>query len=220
MPQAYEYGESPERESRDFAKVALPEILPVILQLLTKQEEDADDDEWNVSMAAGTCLSLLALAVNDSIVSVVVPFIEQNITSQDWHFREAAVMAFGSILDGPDPTVLAPLIHQALPLLLTMLGPQEQNEDVKDTTAWTIARICDLHSPSLDPTTHFPAIVTAVVQGLLEKPKIASNCAWALQTLADNTSTYEEDESVIPPTSPLSAYYEHVFGALMNVTEK
>ncbi|EEB92421.1 hypothetical protein MPER_09071 [Moniliophthora perniciosa FA553] len=58
--EAQEYGEMPERESRYFAKIALPEIVPVLLMLLTKQEEDADEDEWNVSMAAGTCLNLLA----------------------------------------------------------------------------------------------------------------------------------------------------------------
>ncbi|KAL0945086.1 hypothetical protein HGRIS_004239 [Hohenbuehelia grisea] len=50
-----EYGEMPETESRQFAKVALGETMPVLLNLLTKQEEDADEDEWNVSMAAGTC---------------------------------------------------------------------------------------------------------------------------------------------------------------------
>ena len=103
MSQAAEWGEQPEIESRHFAKIALPEIVPVLLLLLTKQEEDADEDEWNISMAAGTCLTLLAGAVQDHIVGAVIPFIEGNIKADDWHRREAAVMAFGSILDGPDP---------------------------------------------------------------------------------------------------------------------
>lgn len=216
--QAYEFGEVPETESRDFAKVALPEILPVILQLLTKQEEDADEDEWNVSMAAGTCLSLLALAVNDTIVQAVIPFIEQNITNQDWHFREASVMAFGSILDGPDPTVLAPLIHQALSVLLNMMSDAEKNTAVKDTTAWTIARICDLHAQSLDLNTHIQPIVAAVVAGLEGNPRVSANCAWAIQSLSENLSSYEE-ESILP-TDPMSMYYEAIFTALMRVTEK
>ena len=38
-------GEVPENDSKFFAKVALPEIVPVLLQLLTRQEEDADEDE-------------------------------------------------------------------------------------------------------------------------------------------------------------------------------
>jgi len=215
---AYEFGETPERESRDFAKVALPEILPVILQLLTRQEEDADEDEWNVSMAAGTCLSLLALAVNDTIVQAVIPFIETNITSPDWHFREAAVMAFGSILDGPDPTVLASLIHQALPVLLQMMGEQESNDAVKDTAAWTIARICDLHAQGLGLVQHVQPVVGAIVAGLESTPRISANCAWAIQSLSENLSSY--DEETIVPTDPMSMYYEGLFRALMRITEK
>lgn len=215
---AYEFGEQPERESREFAKVALPEILPVILQLLTKQEEDADEDEWNVSMAAGTCLSLLALAVNDTIVQAVIPFIESNITSQDWHFREAAVMAFGSILDGPDPQVIAPLIHQALPLLLQMMSPTETNEAVKDTAAWTVARICDLHAQSLDLSSHIQPVVTAVVAGLESTPRISANCAWAIQSLSENLSSFDDEN--IMPTDPLSMYYDGLFTSLMRITER
>ncbi|KAF9516651.1 hypothetical protein BS47DRAFT_619973 [Hydnum rufescens UP504] len=219
--EAFDYNEVPERESKEFAKVALPEILPVILQLLTRQEEDADEDEWNVAMAAGTCLSLLAAAVNDVIVQAVIPFIEAHITSQDWHQREAAVMAFGSILDGPDPGVLTPLIHQALPILLPMMNPEhETNEAVKDTTAWTLARICDLHSSSLKIDTHLHPIVSAVVAGLEDRPRVSANCSWALQTLSDNLSGYAYDEDTIQATGPLSLFYEGVMQALMRVTEK
>jgi importin subunit beta-1 len=40
----------------------------MLLLLLMKQEELAD--EWNISIAAGTCLSLLAGAVEDAIVQL------------------------------------------------------------------------------------------------------------------------------------------------------
>ena len=43
--QANEYGEVHENESKFFAKVALPEIVPVLLDLLTHQDEDAEEDE-------------------------------------------------------------------------------------------------------------------------------------------------------------------------------
>ncbi|CAA7258937.1 unnamed protein product [Cyclocybe aegerita] len=46
---------------------------------------------------------------------------EVHIKSSDWHQREAAVMTFGSILEGPDPAVLTPLVNQALPLLIDMM---------------------------------------------------------------------------------------------------
>lgn len=63
-------------------------------------------------MASATCLSLLAQCVGNNVIQPVVPFIETNIQHENWRNREAAVMAFGSILDGPDPIVLTPLVDQ------------------------------------------------------------------------------------------------------------
>lgn len=63
-------------------------------------------------MAAATCLSLLAQCVRNAIIAPIVPFVDSNIRNSDWRCREAAVMAFGSILDGPDETVLIPLVDQ------------------------------------------------------------------------------------------------------------
>lgn len=184
--------------------------------LLTKQEEDADEDEWNVSMAAGTCLSLLAGAVQDSIVGPVIPFIEGNIKSEDWHHREAAVMAFGSILEGPDPDVLTPLVNQALPLLINMMA--DTNVQVKDTTAWTLGRICDTLINTIKPDVHLHPLVEALVTGLRDTPRIIANCCWALMNLAEQTSmAYDEDS---PQPTHLSQYYQHIMAALLQVTER
>lgn len=216
--EAQEYGETPETESRYFAKIALPEIVPVLLLLLTKQEEDADDDEWNVSMAAGTCLSLLAGAVQDAIVPAVIPFIEAHIKSEDWHNREAAVMTFGSILEGPDPAVLTPLVNQALPLLINMMT--DGNIHVKDTTAWTLGRICDLLISTIKPDIHLHPLISALVNGLTDSPRIVANCCWALMNLADQLGTYYEDDGAeVAQSGPLSRYYEGVVQALLRVTE-
>ncbi|TFK48303.1 ARM repeat-containing protein [Heliocybe sulcata] len=214
--EAAEYGEFPEIESHNFSKIALPEIVPVLLTLLTRQEEEADEDEWNVAMAAATCLGLLAKAVQDTIVSAVIPFIEAHIKSQDWHQREAAVMTFGSIMDGPDPQVLAPLVHQALPLLIDMMtDPVVQ---VRDTVAWTLGRICDLLISTLKVDVHVHPLVSALVNGLSDNPRIISNCCWALTNLADGLSELTE-EGTAPPTGSLSPYYEGVIQALLKVTE-
>ncbi|KAI0764084.1 armadillo-type protein [Irpex lacteus] len=213
--EAQEYGEIPENESRFFAKIALPEILPVLLTLLTRQEEEYDEDEWNVSMAAGTCLGLLAQAVADTIVQAVIPFIEANIRSADWHQREAAVMAFGSILEGPDPAVLMPLVNQALPILLDMMA--DTNVHVKDTVAWTLGRICDHLIGSIKPDVHLHPLVSALVRGLQDNPRVAANCCWALLNLAEQLSFSEGDEQA--QSNPLSPYYEGIVQALLQVTE-
>jgi importin subunit beta-1 len=191
----------------------------VLLLLLTKQEELADEDEWNVSMAAGTCLSLLAGAVQDAIVPAVIPFIEAHIKSTDWHHREAAVMTFGSILEGPDPIVLTPLTAQALPLLIDMMT--DTNADVKDTVAWTLGRICDLLIQTIKPDVHLHALVSALVGGLAdEHPRIVSNCCWALMNLAEQLGSFDSEQDAPVQTGPLSPYTEGVVQALLRVTER
>lgn len=205
----------PENESKYFCKVALPEIMPVLLSLLTRQDEDADEDEWNVSMAAGTCLTLLSQAVGDAIVPEAIPFIESNIKSQDWHQREAAVMTFGSILDGPDPNVTTPLVGQALPILIEMI--RDDNVLVKDTTAWTLGRICDLLIVAIKLDVHLHPLISGLVNGLEDRPRIVANCCWALMNLSDQLGSYMEEEN--SQTSPLSPYYEGIVQALLRVTE-
>lgn len=210
--EAAEYSEAPERESSHFARVALPEILPVLLLLLTKQDEDATDDEWNVSMAAGTCLALLAQCVGDGIVSPIIPFVEGNIKSADWRYREAAVMAFGSILDGPEEKILAPLVAQALPILIEMMA--DSSTQVRDTTAWTLGRVTDVLVKTIKLDAHLPPLVTALVSGLEQSPRIVSNCCWSIMNLAEQLGDAAAE------TCPVSAYYDGLVSALLRLAER
>ena len=53
-----------------FIKQALPALVPMLLETLLKQEDDQDLDEgaWNLAMAGGTCLVLVARTVGDDVV--------------------------------------------------------------------------------------------------------------------------------------------------------
>ena len=207
--QASEYGETPELESKNFAKVALPELVPVLLALMTRQEEDADEDEWNISMSSSYCLGALAQSVQDPIVAAVMPFIESNIRNEDWHFREAAVMAFSCILDGPDPSLLNTLVNSALQILIQMMA--DPNLQVKDTVAWTLGKVCDVLVQAIQPDTHLQQLVVAFVNGLLDSPRISANCCWGLQNLAEGMGAYSEHT--------MDQYYEGVLKTLLRLTE-
>lgn len=76
------------------------------------QDENDDDDDWNPCKAAGVCLMLLATCCEDDVVPHVLPFIKENIKNPDWRYRDASIMAFGSILEGPDLNQLKPLVIQ------------------------------------------------------------------------------------------------------------
>lgn len=176
---------------------------------MTRQEEDADEDEWNISMSSSYCLGALAQAVQDSIVAAVMPFIESNIRNEDWHFREAAVMAFSCILDGPDPSLLNNLVNSALPILIHMMT--DSNLQVKDTVAWTLGKVCDVLVQTIQPDVHLQPLVFAFVNGLRESPRISANCCWGLQNLAEGMGAYSE--------LTMSPYYEGVLPALLTLTE-
>ncbi|CAO1632013.1 unnamed protein product [Sympodiomycopsis kandeliae] len=221
-----EFGEEPYRTCYNFAKIALPEIAPVLMELLRNQDEGDDEDDWNIAKAAGTCIGLLANCVQDDIVPLAIPFIEQNIGSEQWQARDAAVLCFGSILNGPDPTKLTPLVEQALSTVITML--QDVSVAVKDSAAWTLGRIADLLAKVIQPEV-LPSLISALVQGLQDEPRISCNCSWALHRLVGEFGaspvTDEEFEMVKAgdgylPTATISPYYQGITSALLQVASR
>uniref|UniRef100_A0A7N0U529 Uncharacterized protein n=1 Tax=Kalanchoe fedtschenkoi TaxID=63787 RepID=A0A7N0U529_KALFE len=142
--QEYEAGEMGDSSPHSsFIEKALSSLVPMLLETLLKQKEDQDQDDsiWNISMAGGTCLGLVARTVGDVVVPFVMPFVEENISKPDWRAREAATFAFGSILEGPSIAKLSQLVVAGLDFLLTAM--KDQNNHVNDTTAWTLSRIFD-----------------------------------------------------------------------------
>lgn len=225
--EAAEYGDEPYRTCYNFAKIALAEICPVLMDLLKVQDENDDEDDWNVAKAAGMCVGLLANCVQDDIVPIAIPFIEQNITSPQWQARDASVLCFGSILEGPDLNKLTPLVEQALPTVIGML--RDDSVAVKDSAAWTLGRITDLLSKMIQPDLHLPDLVRALVESLHDEPRISCNCSWALSRLAsDFGGTPSTDEEValsqdgdgFLPTAPISPWFEGITNALLQIASR
>jgi importin subunit beta-1 len=144
MKQAQAEGSTELREYHNFARIATNEVVPVLLELLAKQDEDAPDDEYNVSRAAYQCLSLYAQTVGGVVVSPVLQFVEKHLRSEDWHYRDAAVSAFGAIVEGPEEKMLDPIVKQALPILIAMMN--DPVLQVKDSAAYALGRICEVLS--------------------------------------------------------------------------
>ncbi len=167
--EAAEMGRPPESVSRFYAKGALQYIVPILLQTLTKQEEHDDEDDWNPCKAAGVCLMLLATACEDNIVPHVLPFVKENIKHTNWRFRDASLMAFGSVLEGPDHAALKPIVEQAMPMLIELM--HDGSVVVKDTAAWTIGRVCEIHSDAAINEVYLKPLLEALVNGLSAEPR-------------------------------------------------
>ncbi|KAK1399423.1 Importin N-terminal domain-containing protein [Heracleum sosnowskyi] len=202
-----------------FIKQALPALVPMLLETLLKQEEDQDQDEgaWNLAMAGGTCLGLVARAVGDDIVPLVMPFIQDHIATADWRQREAATYAFGSILEGPSPDKLTPIVNVALEFMLSALT-KDPNNHVKDTTAWTLGRIFEfLHGSTVETpiinNTNCQQIITVLLQSLNDVPNVAEKACGALYFLAQG---FED----VGSSSPLTPYFQEIVQALLTVSHR
>ncbi|XP_059088722.1 importin subunit beta-1-like [Tigriopus californicus] len=217
--EAEEQSRPPEQVSRFYAKGALQYIVPILVHTLTKQEEFDDDDDWNPCKAAGVCLMLLATCCQDDVVQHVLPFVKDNIKHSDWRFRDAALMAFGSILEGPDPTNMKPIVEQAMPMLIELM--LDQSVVVKDTAAWTIGRVCELHSEAAINAVYLKPLLEALVNGLSAEPRVASNVCWAFTSLAEAAyEAVDNDEEDTPQTYSLSAYFDPIVQKLLETTDR
>ncbi|KAF8098800.1 hypothetical protein N665_0257s0014 [Sinapis alba] len=199
-----------------FIEKALPHLVPLLLETLEKQEEDQDhdDDVWNISMAGGTCLGLVARTVGDGVVPLVMPFVETNIRKANWRSREAATYAFGSILEGPTIEKLAPMVGAGLEFLLT--ATKDENNHVRDTTAWTLSRIFEfLHSPdsgfSVISPENLPRVVVVLLESMKDVPNVAEKVCGAIYNLAQGYEDAGASSSLLTPY--LTEIIQHLLAA-------
>ncbi|VDN98526.1 unnamed protein product [Rodentolepis nana] len=213
-----EKGIPPTVACKFYARGALHFIVPILMEILTKQDEGDDDDEWNPSKASGVCIMLLAQACEDAIVDIVVPFVREHIQSPNWKFRDAAVMSFGSILEGPNPDALKPLVVSAMPVIMNMLS--DQSPAVRDSTAWTLGRVCEILPEIALAPDYLSPLINGLVNGLRSEPRVASNVCWAFSNLADSAFDLVSEQGLEPQTYALSPFFKVIVDGLLAITER
>ncbi|XP_043288771.1 importin subunit beta-1 isoform X2 [Venturia canescens] len=217
--EASEGGRVPSKVSRHYAKGALQYLVPVLMRKLTKQEEFDDEDDWNPSKSAGVCLMLLASCCEESIVPFVLPFVKDNIKNPDWRFRDAALMAFGSILGGLDQTTLKPLVEQAMQTLIELM--YDNSVVVRDTAAWTFGRICEIIPEAAINPPYLKPLLESLVNGLKAEPRVAANVCWAFTGLAEasyDAAAVEEGQQ--PETYCMSQFFDFIVQRLLETTDR
>jgi len=213
MDDARDAGTDPSKACSNYVKGAAPHLLPLMLEALCLQEEDAEDeDSWNMAMASATCISRIAQTIEDDVVAIATPFIQQHLVSDDWRRCEAASLAFGSILDGPsvekfyNEDVSKNMVAWAIEILLTR-HINHANLQVKDTASWTIGRICEHHVRAIPPGAHWDNLMRQLLSGLTDHPRVAKHLCFALHNLAESC---EDSES-----SPLTPHFVAIVQQLL-----
>lgn len=217
--EAAEAGRPPIRTSRFYARGALQYLAPILMQKLTKQDDSDDELEWNPSKAASVCLMLLSNCCEDEIVPHVLPFIHSNIKHENWRYREAALMAFGSILGGLEASTLKPMVENAMTTLIEAM--YDSSVAVRDTAAWTFGRICEIVPEAAINETYLKPLLESLVNGLRAEPRVAANVCWAFTGLAE--AAYEaadSGQSNQPKTYCMSNYFDFIVHRLLETTDR
>jgi importin subunit beta-1 len=89
------------------------------------------------------CLLLVCEVSKDEVLASFMPFISNTIGGAEPNSRQASLMAFSAMLEGPNPEVLKPLITQAYTTIVSLL--KDINNNVKKWTSVCIYRIAELH---------------------------------------------------------------------------
>lgn len=198
------------RKNMAIVRRAVPALVPVLTNALLRGAPNQEMDTWNISMAAGTCLDLIANTVGDEVVPYVLPFVDANIGKPEPRNREVALLAFGSILQGPVDKIRA-MLDNVLPHLMGLLA--DASISVKDTTAWCLGRVAQFHGDAIRADLVLP-LAQRLVHVLGDDPRVAANSCWALNNLAE----LAEDGSIT--ANPFGEHFVAIVKALLAAADR
>jgi len=203
-------GQAGDKRTLNVIAQALPLLVPLLTETLTRHQSEEDDDTWNLAMAAGTCLGLVAQVVGDACVDLVLGFVQSNFENADWKYREAAVFAYGSIMEGPTSEKMRPLVEQSYGHLVLAL--RDPSVAVRDSIAWTLGRIAQFH-PSIVP---IKSLTPVLGEKLGDVPRVAAHICWVIQVLAEAQDGPTPGQAA--ETNALSEFFPALAQALLEVT--
>jgi hypothetical protein len=129
-----------------FTTYDLDRLVSCLLKHLCRQRENEPDNEWNPFKESAMCLMLLATLLEQEIIPPLIPFVNHNITSSEWQLRDAALIAFGSLLidfENAEPLIKNLFHFDDKVNMVKELLSSDSNETVKLTSLCLANRICE-----------------------------------------------------------------------------
>lgn len=166
---------------QQYTKSALPNLVPLLLETLSQQDEHIEEDEIDLHSTGALCLQTISQTVEDMIIAPVMPYVNQNISSDNWRLRDAAIVAFSCILDGPDTQAVSQFVSQSIPVLMQSFD--DPHETVRQSAIFCLSTICKLHAVAIQPA-QVHGILECLLKKLPESPKVASQACSAIYNIA------------------------------------
>lgn len=199
-----------------YVKNNIEQLAPIMFELLCKQEEDADDQDWSEPKSATLCLQSCAQACGESLAPLAFEFASTNVANENWRKRDASAVAIAAVLSGPDPQYLLKIVPEAIKAILVLC--KDQSMTVRDSAIWCLGRACEHIKEAILQDNIFTPVLEAIRMNLTETPKVAQTAVCSLQAVMEacyefamiNCKDGEE-----PETYPLSKMYEDLLTALI-----
>eukprot|EP00730_Choanoeca_flexa_P006143 TRINITY_DN12095_c3_g1_i3.p1 TRINITY_DN12095_c3_g1~~TRINITY_DN12095_c3_g1_i3.p1 ORF type:complete len:903 (+),score=192.85 TRINITY_DN12095_c3_g1_i3:102-2810(+) len=96
----------------------------------------SDDSDWTIRKCAAMAIDELAVNFGDDILPLLVPLLQQMLSTADWLLQEAAILAIGAVATGCEG--MEEHLPDVIPLLLEYV--KHPMFPVRMTTCWTLGR--------------------------------------------------------------------------------
>ena len=198
-------------QNQKYAQATAQRVLPYCLNALIEQDEDREDDEWDICAAGGVCLQAYAQALKGTILQHVVQFITSNINDADWRKKDAAITAFGGILDGPASADIGNILMQAYPALLNFTE-QTHHKRVRESSIWCLGRVANFH-PEIIVNTFFDQTIEIAARRMQEGGRIGNKACTVIHNLCCELSERAIDAA--QASNPFSKYFDALIQVLL-----
>lgn len=194
---------------------AAEQLVPLLLRCLTSVNEEIENDDWTIQASASLCLENISIAMEGLVLRFVLPFVSSNIRSQEWQLRDAAIVAFMSVQDGPSTEELGRFVSESLELMLAAFD--DPSRQVQSSAMSCLATMCKLHFAAFSHE-QISAIINASGNKLRDTPKLALH---ACTLIHDVAFAVGKDATAEPPqTNVLSQPMLNLVKTLLNTAEE
>lgn len=208
--------EDSELTNLNIIKSALPRLLPIVLETMTKQADDTDDDdvdELTLAQSGQALLHHIGETVSDDIIPLLLPFITSNVTSDNWRLKDAAIYALGAMLAGVSPASVAAIIPQALPVVVP--GLRHTSNTVKYSTMWMLGNLLEFHCDSI-PAAMLQQTIHEIMASLDDpSAKIVAEGCEVIRLLGESQAKHSDT-----PTNVLSSNLNALLQKLFQISNR
>jgi len=169
-------------------------------------EEDVEES-WNLRRCSAATLDVLASNFHDTIFTITLPYLTNNLRHHDWPYREAAVLAIGAVADGCMSAVM-PHLPDLIPYLISLLD--DKIAVVRVITCWTLGRYSawasHLQNPD-DKKRYFESMIEGILNRMLDKNKRVQQSAVSAFATLEEKATSE----LTPYCTPITQQFVRCF---------